>query len=43
MVFYGVLEKVTDTEVTILNMRLKKKIVLLDSISELYFDIHNGC
>lgn len=39
MVFYGVLEKINEGEVTLLNMRLEKMILPIDDISELYTDI----
>lgn len=39
MVFYGVLEKINEGELTLLNMRLEKMILPIDDISELYTDI----
>jgi hypothetical protein len=38
MVFYGLLKKVTEQEITLSTMRLKNITIALDHISELYID-----
>ena len=43
MVFLGILKAVSESEITITNMRRKNMILNLDKISELYIDTQDAC
>ena len=38
MVFFGVLQTATETEITLINMRRKRMVLNLNTINELYID-----